>query len=164
MFVPLPPLRGQHTVLFRVATHLRTDRVGYVLGRSRIRTRNYWFSLRCTTIEPPLLLTEIKMNIFIFFSFIRLMSLKIIHARTPGFPVPYDKKTTYKIEPRRDDDYTNYVAAFMRFCKTKYYELIVWCYGVEYLPSQVSWLYCFVNKRIPQYVLIRDDTDHTGTF
>ncbi len=37
---------------------LRADRVCHVLGRSWIRTQDYWFAVRCATIEPPLLLNE----------------------------------------------------------------------------------------------------------
>jgi hypothetical protein len=50
------PQRPAHgTVSSQVATHLRTDRVCRVLGRSWIRTQDYWFAVRCATIEPPLL-------------------------------------------------------------------------------------------------------------
>ncbi len=50
------PQRPAHgTVPSQVATHLRTDRVCRVLGRSWIRTQDYWFAVRCATIEPPLL-------------------------------------------------------------------------------------------------------------
>jgi hypothetical protein len=51
------PQRPAHgTVSSQVATLLRTDRVCRVLGRSWIRTQDYWFAVRCATIEPPLLL------------------------------------------------------------------------------------------------------------
>jgi hypothetical protein len=53
------PQRPAHrTVSSQVATHLRTDRVFRVLGRSWIWTQDYWFAVRCATIEPPLLLLE----------------------------------------------------------------------------------------------------------
>ncbi len=51
------PQRPAHgTVSSQVATHLRIDRVCHVLGRSWIRTQDYWFAVRCATIEPPVLL------------------------------------------------------------------------------------------------------------
>ncbi len=54
------PQRPAHgTVSSQVATHLRTDRVCRVLGRSRIWTQDYWFPVRCATIEPPLLLKKL---------------------------------------------------------------------------------------------------------
>ncbi len=40
------PQRPAHgTVSYQVATHLRTDRVCRVLGRSWIRTQDYWFAV-----------------------------------------------------------------------------------------------------------------------
>ncbi len=50
------PQRPAHsTVSSQVATHLRTDRVCCVLGRSWIWTQDCWFAVRCATTEPPLL-------------------------------------------------------------------------------------------------------------
>ncbi len=44
------PQRPAHgTVSSQVATHLRTDRVCRVLGRSWIWTQDYWFAVRCAT-------------------------------------------------------------------------------------------------------------------
>jgi hypothetical protein len=55
------PQRPAHgTVPSQVATHLRTDRVCRVLGRSWIRTQDYCFAVRCATTEPPLLLKIFK--------------------------------------------------------------------------------------------------------
>ncbi len=50
------PQRPAHgTVPYQLATHLRTGWARSVLGRSRIQTRDYWFAVKCATIEPPLL-------------------------------------------------------------------------------------------------------------
>ncbi len=59
------PQRPAHgTVPSQVATHLRTDRVCRVLWRSWIWTQDYWFAVRCATIEPPL---HLLLNTFIAF-------------------------------------------------------------------------------------------------
>ncbi len=59
------PQRPAHgTVPYQVATHLRTDRVCRVLGRSWIWTQDYWFAVRCATIEPPLLLERGNICLF----------------------------------------------------------------------------------------------------
>ncbi len=47
------------TVSSQVATHLRTDRVCRVLGRSWIWTQDHWFAVRWATIDPPLLLKQL---------------------------------------------------------------------------------------------------------
>jgi hypothetical protein len=78
-----PQRPAQGTVSSQVATHLRTDKVCRVLGRSWIRTQDYWFAVRCATIEPPLLLKPLQLahiksfNIFlsIYQSLSRFLSL-----------------------------------------------------------------------------------------
>ncbi len=45
------PMRPAHgTVSSQVATHLRTDRVCCVQGRSWLWTQDYWFAVRCVLI------------------------------------------------------------------------------------------------------------------
>ncbi len=64
------PQRPAHgTVPFQVATHLRTDRVFRVLGRSWIRTQDYCFAVRCATTEPPLLLKVLKSSFLLLYFF-----------------------------------------------------------------------------------------------
>ncbi len=63
------PQRPAHgTLSSQVATHLRTDRVCRVLGRSWIRTQDCWFAVRCATFEPPLLLMQL-MQLWLCVSF-----------------------------------------------------------------------------------------------
>ncbi len=99
------PQRPAHsTVSSQVATHLRTDRVCCVLGRSWIWTQDYWFAVRCATIEPPLLLIEPSLllwatpppylymvtHIFITFILLSIPPLYCYHSfGQVGWPRPF---------------------------------------------------------------------------
>ncbi len=56
-WVPLPPSRAQHTVLCHpswLPTSGLTE-LAMCWGGAGFWTQNYWFAVRCATIEPPLL-------------------------------------------------------------------------------------------------------------
>ncbi len=89
--------RGQHTALchprWQHTHHPRTDRVCLPCdGRSRIRTLDSWFAVRCVTIEPPLLLFYHKIPPWSSVSFPKVALNTILIHRDFRIEIPWEGK------------------------------------------------------------------------